>query len=164
MTFKITLGSSMAPTADGWWTADTHYYRTEDGRIVPEGDLDAAWLWAAPGDVKPIDVAIKYGLVADPDSEHDEDDEDEGDAGDTGDGNVVTDPTVVDDDTPTETGTSDTEQGTDGSEAATDTESSTESTVDTPAEQEPAPVAKKTTSRKRRTPAANKMTTPAEDK
>lgn len=70
------------------YTVKERYCLTEDDRIVIEGDLDARWLYAIPGQEIPWSEAKKYGLVttdtpeAEAEAEVEEEDagEDPGDA------------------------------------------------------------------------------------
>lgn len=39
---------------------------TEDDKLVPEGEPEARWLFAIPGDEIPVDQAERYGLLKSP--------------------------------------------------------------------------------------------------
>lgn len=44
-------------------TIDRRLYRTEDDRLVPEGDPAARWLWSIPGTRKPRAEAERLGAL-----------------------------------------------------------------------------------------------------
>jgi uncharacterized membrane protein len=44
------------------YTCDARLWRTEDDRLVPEGDPDARFLFCSPGDEIPDEEAERYGL------------------------------------------------------------------------------------------------------
>ncbi len=45
-------------------TIDRHLYLTEDGsKVVEEADPEGRFLWAAPGDERPLDEAERLGAV-----------------------------------------------------------------------------------------------------
>lgn len=46
-----------------WYTTDEGLWLTEDGKVVPDGDPSAAFLFAAAGSQVSVDDAEKYGLV-----------------------------------------------------------------------------------------------------
>lgn len=48
-------------------------YRTEDGRVVPEGDPDARWLYAVPGQRVPLEEAVELGIEPGASRETDQD-------------------------------------------------------------------------------------------
>ena len=59
----------MAPSGGGW-VADRRLFLTADGlRVVEEGDPEASTLWITPGKVVPRDVALKHGLLSEPERE-----------------------------------------------------------------------------------------------
>jgi hypothetical protein len=45
------------------WTADRKLWKTQDGRIVEDGNPDAAVLYATAGDTVPLTEAQLYGLA-----------------------------------------------------------------------------------------------------
>lgn len=48
------------------YTVQERLCLTEDDKLVPEGDPEARWLFAIPGDEIPVDQAERYGLLKSP--------------------------------------------------------------------------------------------------
>lgn len=48
------------------WLTDQKIWRTDDGRLVRDGDVDAAFLVATPGDPIPLEAAQRLGLAPTP--------------------------------------------------------------------------------------------------
>jgi hypothetical protein len=51
------------------WIADQKIWQTDDGRLVRDGDVDAAFLFATPGDPIPLSAAQRFGLAPVPEPE-----------------------------------------------------------------------------------------------
>lgn len=58
----IVLPSPQGVTGPTWIT-DQKIWRTDDGRLVRDGDVDAAVLFATPGDPIPLASAQRLGLA-----------------------------------------------------------------------------------------------------
>lgn len=61
MALEITRKSQEA--AMGTYTVEERLYKTSDGELVKEGDVNAAFLFASPGDEIPQAEAEELGLV-----------------------------------------------------------------------------------------------------
>lgn len=61
------MGLIIMPSPEGVtgpsWITDQKIWRTTDGRLVRDGDVDAAVLFATPGDPIPLASAQRLGLA-----------------------------------------------------------------------------------------------------